>query len=490
MRKTTPIFPGFHLQSLRRKPRSAQHKLADEVRLLRRKNFKQLGEIFGRSIPANFLKPNASGKLSRNRFYSKDNVFWAFFSQVIDCDGGCKEVVKKLQAYASAKGTKVPSSSTASYCTARKNLDEEMINKIFEHTANQLVQMPEAGVINDRRVVVVDGTGISMPDTESNQEEWPQSATQKPGCGFPTARICACFCLQTGALISYRIGNKKSHELPLLRDQMNNFNAGDVFLGDKGFCSYFDITKFKGKGVDSVITLARRTPVTQSQALKVFAPNDLLITWKRPAYQKGKMPVPRDEWKKLPNLLKLRQIKVSVSQPGFRVKEFYIVTTLLDPVVYPAEEIADLYFQRWDVELFFRDIKTTMNMDVLRCLTPEMIRKEIRMYFIAYNCIRRLMYEASEEAGIPVRLISFKGSLQSLRNWEPHLNQAQISESERFRMLSDLYDSITNVPIRQRPGRREPRCIKRRPKPFQNLTAPRHEMKEILHKSQYRAKQA
>jgi len=174
-----------------------------------------------------------------------------------------------------------------------------------------------------------------------------------------------------------------------------------------------------------------------------------------------------------------------VDTQGFRTKGFYIITTLLDAIKYPATELAGLYFKRWDVELFFRDIKTTMGMDILRCQTPEMIRKDILMYFIAYNCVRSLMYEAAEEADLEVRVVSFKGSLQALRNWEPHLNQAKISQAERFRLISDLYDAMTNTPIRQRPGRSEPRCIKRRPKSYQLLTAPRHEMKEIPHRSKY-----
>jgi len=183
----------------------------------------------------------------------------------------------------------------------------------------------------------------------------------------------------------------------------------------------------------------------------------------------------------------LRQIKVTVKYPGFRTQKFQIVTTLLDAEQYPAEELAELYFKRWDIELFFRDIKTTMGMDILRCKTPEMIRKEIMMYFIAYNCVRRLMYEAAEEADLEVQVVSFKGSLQALRSWEPHFNQAKISMAERFRLISDLYDAMTNTPIRQRPGRSEPRCRKRRPKNYELLTSPRHEMREIPHRNRYHA---
>jgi Transposase DDE domain len=484
---TTPLLPGILLKTLRRKPRSEKQKFADNIAVLRKKSFKQIGEVFEKFIPRALLKQESSGAMSRIRIFSKENTFWAFFSQVLDSDGGCMEVIRKLQAYASIKGIKVPSSSTASYCTARKKLDEKMLSDILAHTAERLELMPESGMLNNRRVVVADGTGVSMPDTPENQVVWPQISSQKPGCGFPTARICACFSLESGALLSYAIGNKKSSELPLFRQQRDTFKEGDIFLGDKGFCNYFDIADLEKRGVDSVVTLAHRAPGTATDCLKILGPDDLLITWQRPTYT-AKAAYSKEEWENLPKKLVLRQVKVKVTIPGFRTTGFHIITTLLDPVKYPAAELAELYFKRWNVELIFRDIKTTMGMDILRCQTPEMIRKEILMHLIAYNCVRRLMYEAAEEANIEVSVVSFKGSLQALRSWEPHLNQANVSQAERFRLVSDLYDAMTNTPIRQRPGRSEPRCKKRRPKSYQLLTSPRHEMKEVPHRDRPSAK--
>ena len=486
MKNTTPMLPGFHLQSLRRKPQSAQQKLAKEMALLKQKSFKQIGEFFENFIPRSLLKPEQAGNMSRRRLFSKENTFWAFFSQILDADGGCKEVIRKLQAYASIKGVNIPSSSTASYCTARKKLDEEMLSDILEHTVEQLEKMPETGLLNNRRVIVVDGTGVSMPDTLMNQKIWPQSSMLKAGCSFPVAHICACFSLQTGGMLSYEIGNKKSSELTMFRKQWQTFNEDDIFLGDKGFCSYFDIAELKKRKVDSVVTLARRAPVSARSCQKKLGENDLLIRWERPKYTK-KFAYSREQWEALPKELILRQIRVEIKYRGFRKQSFYMVTTLLDATQYPAEELAELYFKRWDVELSFRDLKTTMGMDILRCQSPAMIRKEILMHFIAYNCIRRLMYEAAEEANIDTRIVSFKGSLQALRNWEPHMNQAELSRAEQFRLISDLYDAITDVPIYQRPGRSEPRCVKRRPKNYQRMTAPRHEIKVIPHRSKYRA---
>jgi hypothetical protein len=428
MQNPTPLFPGFHLQTLRRKPRSASQKFSDELVYLKQKSFSQLSECFRNFIPSQHLCPSESGVLSRRRFFSKENTFWAFFSQVLREHRGCQEVVRKLQAFAAMKSQTLPSSSTAAYCQARANLDLSSLEAILEHTPNQRLTKPDLGLMNGRRVVVVDGTGVSIPDTEKNQLVWPQQRHQKPGCGFPQTAICACFCLQTGLLLSHRVGNKKSHELPLLREQWATFKSGDIFLGDKGFCSYFDVSSLKDRGVDSVITLARRIPVTETESVKVLDENDLLIQWKRPVRTVNSS-YSQSDWEGLPETLMLRQIKVSIDQPGFRTKGFYIITTLLDSKEYKADDLADLYFQRWDVELFFRDIKTTMGMDILRCKTPDMIRKEIVMHLIAYNGILYLMVEATVRAGNRVRRISFKGSVQALRQWEPHINQAKKQSS-------------------------------------------------------------
>ncbi|MCP3890049.1 MAG: IS4 family transposase [Desulfobulbaceae bacterium] len=483
----TPMLPGFYLPLRGRKPRSAQQVLAEKIASLKRKSFKQIGEIFGRFIPGEHLKPEPSGVMSRRSIYSKENTFWAFLGQVLNADGGCKEVVRKLQSYSSLKGGKVPSSSTASYCTARKKLGELTLSDIFQYTALRGDMLTKCGLLKNRRVIVVDGTGLSMPDTLENQAVWPQSAMQKPGCGFPSARVCACFSLESGSLLSYAIGNKKNNELPLFRKQWPTFKPGDIFLGDKGFCSYYDIVKLMEQNIDSVLTLARRKPVSKSKCLKIFSPDDLLIKWDRPKYNR-RLSYSRETLEQLPMELVLRQIRVVVDQSGFRTKEFFIVTSLLDPTEYPSEEIARLYLKRWDVELFFRDIKTTMGMDILRCQTPEMIRKEILMHFIAYNCVRRLMYEAAENVGMAVRLVSFKGSLQAIRSWEPQLNHDKLSKTEKNKMLNDLYGTVTGLPLQQRPGRREPRCLKRRPKNYQLLTKPRHEMTEIEHRGRQRMK--
>lgn len=451
---------------------------------LKQKSFTQLGECFGRYVPQEQLRPTQSGAHSRRRIYSKENTFWAFFSQVLDPDGGCREVVSKLQAYAVMKSLSVPSSSPAAYCNARKKLTEEDLETIFGHTASGMADCcTGTDLVGGRRVIVVDGTGVSMPDTAANQAVWPQQSQQKPGCGFPTAHICGCFALGNGALLSYETGNKKSSELGLFRKQWNIFRDGDIMLGDKMFCNYYDLAMLKRRGVDSVVTLPgmKRRPVAQSKAVKIIGDNDLIISWKKPVWNK-KAAYSREEWERLPSELILRQTRIDVSTAGFRTKSFTIITTLLDPSSHPATELAELYFRRWDVELFLRDIKTTLGMDVLRCKTPQMVRKEILMHFIAYNCIRRLIHESAQDRNADVMRISFKGAVQAVRQWEPCFEKVKHNVRARRRILRLLYEAVSASRVPERPWRSEPRCRKRKPKPYQFLTVSRHEMKETKHR--------
>lgn len=488
MKNNTLFLPGFHLATLRRKPRSGAQRLADEKRRIRRHTISQLGDCFGSFIPIAELGNEAGGTFSRRRIFSKANTFWAFFAQILDADGGCQEVVRKVQALAASRGMAMPSASTSAYCQARSKLNSAGLQRILKHTTEQLQHWGRRRRWKDRRVVVVDGTGVSMPDTPDNQAAWPQPGSQKPGCGFPQARICACFCLQTGALLSHRVSSTKQGELTLLRQQWAEFKPGDVLMGDKGFCSFYDVWKFQEMGVDTVSTLARRTPVEAATAIKALGPDDLLIPWPKPAWNKA-LSYSHDEWRTLPDHLTLRQIKVTVTEPGMRSESLYLVTTLTDSSSYAAAELADLYFQRWDVELFFRDLKTTLGMDILRCRSPEMVTKEILMHFIAYNAIRLLMLEAAADAAQLPRRLSFKGSVQALRQWEGKFGRTD-DPREQQRLLASLRASIANLVVPHRPGRREPRCVKRRPKPFALLTAPRHQMIEIPHRGRYHAKMA
>ncbi len=383
MKNPNLFLPGFHLATLRRRPRSASRRLADQLTKIRQNSISQLAKCFTDFIPTQSLQPHQSGPQSRQRIFSKENTFWGFFSQVLNADGGCADVVRKFHAFAASRNRSLPSSSTSAYCQARSKLDESDLVSIQAHTSNQLSRRDTDHLFQGRRVVVADGTGISMPDTA-----------------------------YSGVLLSYDLGNKKSHELLMLREQWDTFNADDIFLGDKGFCSFYDVFKLRGKGVDSVIILARRKPVTAKDADKILGEDDFLIHWPKPKWTR-RSSYSKDEWMALPDQLVLRQIKVTVTEPGFRTQSFHIITTLVDADIYSAREIAGLYYQRWDIELFFRDIKITMGMDILRCKSPDMIRKELLMHFIVYNCLRLLMLKAAKKAGVPGSVDQFQSLCSS-----------------------------------------------------------------------------
>ena len=253
----------------------------------------------------------------------------------------------------------------------------------------------------------------------------------------------------------------------------------------------FDIAMLKERGVDSVVTQAsnKRKPIEEAKAVKKLGKDDLLVSWTKTVWNK-KAAYTREEWEGLPDAMMLRQIKVSVEAKGFRVKSFYIVTTLLDPIKYPAEELAELYLRRWEVELNFDDLKTTMGMDKLRCKTPEMVEKELLMYFIAYNAARWMICKAADQADADPMRISFKGTLQEVRNWEGQLNHPKLTQREERELIAELHRGIALKTVPLRPDRKEPRCLKRRPKPYQLLTEHRSTMKETEHRSKYRAKAA
>mgnify|MGYP003860877031 FL=1 len=439
--------------------------------------FSRLAQYLANYVPDSCFNTNGRTEFSRRRVFSIENTFWGFFQQVLSKDGGCQEIVNQYRVIAEQRKLKSISPSTSAYCQARKKLNIEVLENVFVKTQSHVPARNSTLPMVGRRVVVADGTGISMSDTIANQDAWPQPKSQKEGCGFPQARICALFDLNTGIALSYRMGNKKSHELPLLREQMDTFTKGDIFLGDKGFICYYDMLSLKGKDVDSVVGLARRKPVSATDAKQVLAENDLIVEWLKP--KSGKTRYPLNEWTNLPDTLLVRQIKVTVNQPGFRVKSFYIATTLLDDKAYPADTIAELYLKRWNVELYFRELKTTLGLDILRCKNPDMVRKEVLMYFIVFNTIKLLANDSRKENVQPDEM-SFNSCRQIINSFVMSETNNTLSDHFKQTAKSNLLSVVSECRLLKRFGRVEPRVQKRRLKPFKLLMKPRAELRAEL----------
>jgi hypothetical protein len=336
------------------------------------------------------------------------------------------------------------------------------------------------------RVKTIDGTGLSMPDTAANQAVYPQESQQKPGCGFPLLRMVSVACLASGAIVDFVTYSQRSHDIELFDQIRPELRRNDLLVGDRGFCSYAQIALLQAAGVHALFRLHQGRPGngrrSRLKRAKKLGKGDWLVEWKRsdtkPKYMSS------EDLAKIPDKLTVRIIKFKITAPQMRTRSVILVTTLLDPMRYPAHEIANVYRQRWQVELTFRNLKSVMRMDVLRCKSPDMVQKEILMHMIAHNLIRLLMQEASLVWCVPLQRISFKGALDTFREYLTAMGCSRNKRRARG-VYAKLIAAIATDQVPERPGRREPRAVKRRPKNHQWLTAPRHLFKEYRHRGKY-----
>ena len=433
----------------------------------------RLCEIFGPWLPAALLSPATEGINSRRRSYPVALTFWAFLSQVLSPGSACREIVRKVQAWYAPQG-KTVDSGTSAYCQARGRLPLATLRQLHQTLADQLTARVTAPELwQGRRVKVVDGTGVSMPDTQANQQAWPQPPAQKPGCGFPVVKLVACFCLASGAWLEWVEGTLYEHDCRLLQKLLSAFKKGDVVLADRGFSSFATLATLWARGVDSVLRLHQFRKLDW-RAGKRLGRRDRLVTWQKGVLQ-GKLWT-AEPWAQVPAELTVRLVEIVVAVPGFRTQKLVLVTTLLDAQTYSAEALGQLYFRRWAVELFFRDLKTTLGLDVLRCQTPALVRKEIALHALAYNLIRALMQDIAHSHQVGVHQLSFKGTVDALRQWRELFESSQSQPRAVSKLRKLFYQSIADDLLLERPERSEPRAVKRRPKNFRLLTKPRHEM--------------
>jgi hypothetical protein len=285
-------------------------------------------------------------------------------------------------------------------------------------------------------------------------------------------KLVGLFSLSSGALLESATGNLHVHESVLFRGLWNKLKKGDVVLADRGFSSYAALASLQKRGVDSVMRLhqGRRADFTAGKAL---GPEDRLVTWQKPVQRTEAWSVA--EFAALPETLTLRMIHLRVESPGFRTRSVVLVTTLLDPEIYPADAIRELYGKRWNVELHFQQIKVSLAMDVLRCKSPELIEREVLLHRIAYNLVRCIMQRSGHLHHVPLERISFKGTLDTVRHWSAAIAAAGTTPRKQNQLIDQMLASIACDVVRERPGRSEPRARKRRAKNYQLLTKPRHE---------------
>lgn len=410
-----------------------------------------MSEIFERYMPK-----------YRDRIYSPVVTLSAFISQVLSADHSCRDTVARVLAERVSEGKAPCSEHTSPYCRARQRLPEIMLKIIMKVLGISLdEQLNSQWLWKGRHTKLVDGTTVSMPDTAENQKAYPQPDSQKPGLGFPIARMVAVISLATGALIDYSIGpykGKETGEHALLRDILSCFCSGDIMLADRYYCSYFLIAMLQSMGVDCIFQqhASRKSDFRRGRRLGT---KDHLIVWTKPTCPNW---MTEAMYLSMPETLSVREIKSSGK---------VIVTTILDPKEATRKELSEIYTQRWFVEVDLRSIKDTLQMGVLRCKTPEMVRKEISVHFIAYNLIRMVMAQAAFQKNIPPRCISFKGTVQLLNAFRDTIRLA--ANEQLAQIYKSLIDAVAGHRVGNRPGRSEPRAVKRRPKSLPLLTVPR-----------------
>ena len=456
MAYSTPYFPSFRAQCAplgraTRRVRTATDSLSG------------LAGLFGGYFGA-LLVPAKKGPGSRQRDLPRVAVFWAFLGQVLTRGSGVRWAVARLQADALTHKRKVPKESTSAYCQARSALPLAWLKALFEALGRSF-EPHGVGAWLGRTVRLLDGTGFSMPDTKPNRQRWPYAAKQKPGCGFPTGKINAWFCLHTGRMLGFVESSWKTHDVVLALQLLRAVKAAEVWVADRAYCSWFFLALLRLKKADFVVRLHHSRKVRKGPC------GSWLETWAKPLKSKRR---PSRFWKTLPEQMPVRFVRFRGRTRQGVFKKIIVVTSLLDEKMFPDSAIAELYAQRWQIELHYRQIKTNLSLDILRCLTPKMIEKELWMHAIAYNLVHRLLLEASLRHHVPLARLSFKGALDAALAWADRLPR---SRPARTRSLLALFARIAADLVPFRPHRNEPRARKRRPKSYQLLTRPRHKMR-------------
>lgn len=402
----------------------------------------------------------------RERLYPPTQVLSMFMKQALSADRSCQNAVNAWAAQRAAEGLAVGYVGTSGYCQARQRLPLQMVKSLALETGRLLSERaPRSWDWQGRRVRLVDGTGISMPDTKANQLSYPQLSSQAEGVGFPIARLVAVICLSSGSVLEAEMGpfeGRGHSELDLFRRLLASFSAGDVMLADALYCNYFLIAALQRMGVD-VLFEQNGSRITDFRRGEQQGTRDHRVYWGKPDRPHW---MSLEQYKSFPKELCVREL-----QAGGRV----LVTTFLEPRVACKRALSKLYEQRWQVELDLRNIKTTLGMEILSCRSPQMVEKELWVYLLAYNVVRLLMAQAALERGVSPRQISFKHTAQLWVHW-------QWSACDTHSSLPRL---IAQVRVGKRPGRMEPRARKRRPKSYAWLKVSRRRAQQQIRKYGY-----
>lgn len=472
MTKQTPFLNGFPTSLFGRAKPSGQALLLKARKDLIDRCPGQLSSLFSEAIAPALVASLAANR--RDRHFPDAVTFWGFLAQTLSEDKSCSRAVAEIQNWCQDHGRNLPGADTSSYCKARQRLPVGMLDAIHGDLCSSLDRATPAGLLWHGLVVkAVDGSSVQLPDTPENQRAYPQPVGQKPGCGFPVMQFGGILNLCHGGWAQFVTSAMTVHDHKLLDRLMPHIGKNELLLGDRAFGSYEMFARITDQGAWMLARLHQSRKADWRKGKKA-GPNQRIVTWTKPKQRAGSTLGP-EQWASLPEEMTVRLIKVKGIGRDGTDKPMYLATTLLDTVRYPEADVSALYFQRWEIELRLRDLKTTMGMEALRTKTPEMARKELAMFVIAYNAIRLLMLRAAIANGADLWRISFKGAIQVVGTWNARFSGLHHKPRARAKLLGTLLGQIAGRIVPERPGRQEPRAVKRRPKPFPLLTKPRRE---------------
>lgn len=465
--KPTPFFPAWQARFA---PMGSR--LAGTLQSLRAATLAQLEDRFGTCLPAQLFPKAAAQANSRDRIYTRWRTVWSMLWQSLNPGASGREVVRQLQALFQLHAGPPLSAEDGAYCRAKGRLPLTEFPKALAATA-QAAETAAApmSLLQGRPLKVVDSSTISLPDTPRNRAAYP--ALQSPPPNFPLLRFVVLFFMLSGAILSVAHGNLPVGELPLLARLLDQLVRGDILLGDCGFGNFVMLALLQPRAVDFIGSCARG--VDGRRRLKRLGQNDWLVQW-----DKGHTPsrwLPRPQWLALPAALPVRVVRGSLYQKGFRVRQVTLGTTLLDPQRYPAVEILQVYLRRWRLEMCLDDLKTTLEMEMLRSRSPEMAQKELFVRLMGHNLIRWVMAQAARTQAVALERISFKGSLDALRQFTQAMTQAR-GQSKREQLWAELLRTLAADLVSDRPGRREPRAVKRKHNKYPRLSLPRRQFRD------------
>jgi hypothetical protein len=417
----------------------------------------------------------------RDRFYTPVVTLFIFLGQVLDADQSCRQAVARFIAWLISQCRQACSAETSAYCAARKRLPEGALSRLTRDTGKQLHdKYRQRWHWHGHAVKLLDGSIVTGPDTKANQEAYPQHSGQKSGLGFPMIRMVVLFSLAVGTVLDAAFcpyQGKQTGETALWRLLRHNMEPGDILLADRYHCSYWEMVEALQHGTHVVARLHQRRK-NDFRRGKRLGKDDYLMTWTK--YRTCPEWMDKATYKAIPESITMRVIRIKVPKGRNRMREALVATTLLDPSAYSKGEIAALYRRRWAVEVDLRSLKQTLQMDILRCKTPDMLRKELWAHFLVYNLLRTILAQAAEAHEREPWEISFKGAMQTLNAFASVLLD---SFPERWaEIYKELLAAIASHRVGNRPDRQEPRAKKRRPKPYPLLREPRQQERERLAK--------